>query len=87
MTHGRQKRRTNRTDGPNRQSWFRCPDCGKRTYTSRRDAKRVCTRARDGGKPSAYECEPGSGRWHSGHLGQAVKLGVLTRHELYGAAA
>jgi len=42
--------------------WSLCPECGKRTYWSRRSAK-VAARQGVGGRP--YECgKPGSGRWH-----------------------
>lgn len=45
-----------------------CPVCGKGTYLSRKDARTAARRNHPGARLHAYECEPGSGRWHYGHL-------------------
>lgn len=64
-----------------------CEFCGKRTYHSRKDAKRARSRMR---RPraaqhlAAYECtgRPGAGIWHLGDLPEQVASGDMDRRDL-----
>lgn len=53
-----------------------CPDCGKRSFTTRKAAKKAARRIGDGDHMSAYRC---GGYWHIGHLPTAIIRGHLTR--------
>lgn len=73
-----------RVSFPNRPVWHPCPECGKRTYPSRKDARRVARQIQGSGpRQSAYECAPDTGRWHTGHLAPAVIYGHTTRQDIY----
>lgn len=58
-----------------------CPDCGKRCWETRADAKRIARRM---GKQTrhlaAYRCS--SGWWHLGHLPTIVARGRSTRDDI-----
>lgn len=57
-----------------------CPDCGKRRYGSRKDAKRAARARHPGDHLAEYRC---GGFWHVGHLPQAAALGLAGRAEVY----
>lgn len=62
---------------------FRCPECLKLTYNSRKTAK---TAARDveqkwGGSVHAYAC-PYERGWHVGHKPQALRNGSISREDI-----
>ena len=83
MTHGKHKRTGHKVSLPNAPQWYPCPGCGKRAYQSRKDARKVSRLMAQGPRAGVYECEPGTGRFHTGRLGQAVVYGLRTRDELY----
>lgn len=92
MTHGRQRRSGHQHSTTANPTWFVCPECGKRSYESRRAAKGVAKRlgAMNGQtRNSSYECldeanpDGGSGRWHIGRLAPAVVYGLADRRNLY----
>lgn len=57
-----------------------CETCGKRCYTSKRDAKAaIRQRQHRAGRLSAYRCGP---YWHIGHLHRAVAAGQLRRDQI-----
>lgn len=61
------------------------PECGKRGYETRSDAKKALRffRKRNGGKHQrAYRCAR-CGFWHLGRIGPAVRDGLMTATELY----
>lgn len=70
---------------PNEPLWFVCPECSKRTYGSRKEAKVIARRMQGDMRAQAYRCLSGHG-WHTGHLAPAVVYGFKTRRELYGMA-
>lgn len=63
------------------------PECGKRGYLSRADAKRVLRRHRKGPKPNhmvrPYQC-PNCGYFHLGAPPIEVKRGLMTAAEFFG---
>ncbi|AXH67050.1 hypothetical protein SEA_THYATIRA_52 [Mycobacterium phage Thyatira] len=58
--------------------WTTCPHCGKRSYTSRKEAKRAVSRfcGDRGGHMSPYRCHLDETRWHVGHLHTATRRGI-----------
>ncbi len=64
--------------------WTTCPADGKRTYNSRRDARKAGKSTKGRGM-NAYECPSGSG-WHVGHLPARVVQGRIGRDSLPGGA-
>ena len=56
-----------------------CPDCGKRTYLSRKDARRAMKRWGDTAGYNVYRCGDG---WHFGHKPTALRRGLTTRERL-----
>jgi hypothetical protein len=56
----------------------RCPRCGKRRYTSKRDAKAVIRQLRD--RMNAYRCGE---YWHVGHLPKPVIAGDAGRDDIF----
>ena len=67
---------------PHRTHWTTCPDCGKRTYITRRDAKRACRNYLPGDHVNAYPSCDGNG-WHAGHLPARVLSGHVDRSTYY----
>jgi hypothetical protein len=57
---------------------FTCQHCGKQTYLSRKEAKRVAKTVHPGEDLNAYRCPHGEG-WHIGHLPKAVVNGDFSR--------
>lgn len=54
--------------------------CGKRGYTTRKDAKTAGRRAHPGDHMSTYVCSASdSGYWHYGHLKGVILAGDLPR--------
>lgn len=66
------------SDAGSRADWTTCPYCGKRSYTSRKTAKRVARAFRGAreGHMSAYQCHEDETRWHVGHLHAATRRGI-----------
>ena len=62
--------------------WTTCTLCGKRTYETRKDARRAAKQL-PGHHLSAYECAQG---WHLGHLPVGVAAGHYSRADLGGTA-
>ncbi|MGW0039840.1 hypothetical protein [Gordonia sp. NPDC003376] len=60
--------------------WTTCPDCGKRSYRAKRDAKTLRRRLGDG-RLSVYRCL-GSGYWHVGHKPHLLARGVISRDDV-----
>lgn len=59
----------------------RCPDCGKRRFRDRRDAK-ASARQRCPGEPvGAYRC---GAYWHWGHRPRDVRNGTLDKDDWLG---
>lgn len=58
-----------------------CPATGKRTWRSRRDAKKVAKRVNPGEHMSAFRCA-GCDGWHLGHLPRGVAKGIYDRDDL-----
>jgi hypothetical protein len=69
---------------PSYNKWWRCVYCPKRTFASRKGAKRV--NRMSGGKMSICKACNGQDGWHIGHLPGVIKHGEKTRSDLYGAA-
>lgn len=46
--------------------WNTCPDCGKKSYRTRKAARKMRRVYHPGDRQSAYECPYGNG-WHYGH--------------------
>lgn len=63
-------------------AWTTCPLCGKRTYETRKDARRAAKQL-PGHHMSAYECAQG---WHLGHLPAGIAAGSYSRADLGGTA-
>ena len=68
--------------GRHRIYWTTCPLCGKRTYETRKDARRAAKQL-PGHHMSAYECAQG---WHIGHLPAGIAAGNYSRADLGGTA-
>ncbi|KXP10755.1 hypothetical protein AXK57_22065 [Tsukamurella pulmonis] len=47
--------------------WFTCPGCGKRAYSSRRDAKTALRNHPTPGGMHTYRCIDTPAVWHYGH--------------------
>ncbi len=64
--------------------WATCPACGKRAYTTHKDARRIARRLTpDGGRRvHAYECHDVPGSWHVGHIPRRLQEGRITRKDL-----
>lgn len=64
-------------------TWHPCHHCQKRSYATRKAAKRVLRYLRDrdhGRRVYPYRCPAGDG-WHVGHIPTAVKTGHTPRQE------
>ena len=57
-----------------------CPDCGKKRWQSKADAKAMAKRTPGGHELSAYRC---GNYWHLGHIPTVVKHGDATRADIY----
>jgi hypothetical protein len=57
----------------------RCPECGKRRYLSKREAKAAARTVHRGAHLAAYAC---GDYWHLGHLNAKVFTGEMERSEL-----
>jgi hypothetical protein len=62
--------------------WTTCQGCGKRTYETRRDAKKAARDYLPAHHISAYTACSGVG-WHAGHLPARVLVGDTTRTAYY----
>jgi hypothetical protein len=65
------------------------PQCGKKGYLTRADAKKALRGHRGFGfdrHVRPYRCDD-CGCWHLGHLPAAVRLGIVTAAEFNAAAA
>jgi hypothetical protein len=64
-----------------------CPDCGKRCYASRKQARAAERDLRGRGhyldRLSPYRC---GDWWHLGHLPRSVRDGIRSRDDLRGAS-
>jgi hypothetical protein len=63
--------------------WYSCPTCRKRTYYSRKLARRAIREMRDSKGMREY---PSCGRrdhWHVGHIPPNVRKGLITVGEIY----
>lgn len=58
-----------------------CPDCGKRRWLSRADAKTIAKRLPQGKGIGLHPYRCGD-FWHLGHLPRAVIAGALTRDDI-----
>lgn len=68
-------------------AWSTCDACGKRSYESRKDARRVARRLSPGkGRVHAYRCRT-TGLWHVGHVPTPVKTGRVSRRDYGGRRA
>ena len=57
-----------------------CPDCGKRCYPSKADAKAATRQLpHRKGRLSVYQCGP---YWHYGHLPKTIRTGDAGRDDL-----
>jgi hypothetical protein len=63
-------------------AWHTCPDCGKRSYSSRKRARKVLRHIADSDHMSAYRCHYNSALWHIGHTPTAVRRGHATRDQI-----
>ena|SRR5690349_6544747 len=61
---------------------YTCEPCNKRSYTSRKDAKKVNVPEDGGMRP--YKCPHDPNVWHVGHMPRVVKQGEMTANEVYG---
>lgn len=61
--------------------WHTCPDCGKRTFASRKAAK-AAARIDSLQRLSAYECHGRPGAWHLGHQHAGIIHGQYGRDQL-----
>jgi len=63
-------------------TWTTCPDCGKRRYPTRAEARKAmrAIRSRDG-RLNAYRCPVGND-WHLGHLPVDIIAGHRDRSTL-----
>jgi ssDNA-binding Zn-finger/Zn-ribbon topoisomerase 1 len=62
------------------------PECGKRGYHSRSDAKKALRGHRGAGFSRGvrpYEC-PTCGYWHLGHVPFSVRAGAISEQEFFG---
>lgn len=62
------------------------PECGKRGYQTRADAKKALRHHRGSGGDRTvrpYEC-PTCGAWHLGHVPYAVKVGFVDEATYFG---
>ena len=62
--------------------WTTCQGCGKRTYETRRDAKKAARDYLPADHISAYTACSGVG-WHAGHLPAQVLAGHVDRGTYY----
>lgn len=60
--------------------WKTCPECGKRSYDTRADAKRVNKLLHD--RMNVYPCALGGAGFHLGHLPRPVIQGLEPRDEV-----
>lgn len=58
-----------------------CAATGKKTWTSRADAKKIARRANPGERMNAFRCDHCSG-WHLGHLPRGIAQGAYGRDDL-----
>ena len=65
------------------QRWLWCEACGKRTYTTRKNAKAARNRTREKGM-GVYDCpkRPGEGLFHVGHRPRDLGQGLVDRDEV-----
>lgn len=62
------------------QPWYgTCPTCGKRSFPTRKAARKAIRSIGDGDHMSAYRCDTS---WHIGHLPTAVINGTTTRQHI-----
>lgn len=59
-----------------------CWACGKRSYSSKKEAKQTARRTHPGEQLDTYECHSNAGAYHYGHLPQRVKEGRIPRSML-----
>lgn len=55
---------------------FGCRTCGKRAYSSRKQARRAARIAHPGDHLRAYQCPHHPGFWHIGHLHRRGQDGI-----------
>ena len=85
MTRGYKPRGYNPSpEHPTYNKWWRCQDCDKRTFATKKAAKRV--NRMTGGNMNVYPACNGQDGYHLGHLPGVIKHGEKTRADLYGAA-
>lgn len=60
-----------------------CSECGKQSYTSKRNAKNAAKALYPGQHKAPYEC---NGYWHYGSPPQAAMAGMMGRREVYAGA-
>lgn len=59
-----------------------CATCGKRPYTSKKDAKRTARALYPGQHMQVYPCYANDTLFHIGHIVPAVKQGLMSRRDL-----
>lgn len=87
MGFRRQRRVRDEPELQKSRQWSTCEAHGKRSYFSRKQAKKACKRAEltGGGHMREYACEaPGQDAWHIGHVPSRVLVGDHTAREIYG---
>lgn len=73
---------------PTHNQWWRCSECGKRTFRTKSAAKRAIRAMKRDGEPVMHQyasCD-GLGR-HVGHIPENIRRGYVTRAEVYQAVA
>ncbi len=61
-------------------AWITCEVCEKRSFASKRDAKKAAATIDRRCRP--YPCPVSDNLWHFGHLPTAVRMGDFDRHTL-----
>lgn len=74
-------------DDAARNGYSTCSECGKRTYPTRKTARRSAKRLYPGEHLQPYLCRSSSvTRWHVGHIAEPVVHGAVSKDELYTAS-